>query len=113
MAGYYERIEKELIAWQGFEATCREDYDMACQKVKELTAKLAAHKCGACGRGDPTNGSFLGFHAHDRVYTGEVCDDCAHVHGCQCCPSVAAYAWRAFMVDIGILDNMDEERQYE
>lgn len=69
---------------------------------------MSDHKCGVCSRGEPTDGSFLGFHGHDRVRTGEVCDDCAHEYGCLCCESVSRFAWRSFLVNIGILEDMDD-----
>ena len=35
-----EQAEQELLDWKGFEATCQEDYDYACLKVRELTAEI-------------------------------------------------------------------------
>jgi hypothetical protein len=113
-----DEIEQELRYWMTFEATCQEDYDHACKRVQELTEiiknlpPLIMHKCGVCGCGEPTDGSFLGFHAHDRMRTGEVCDYCAHIHGCNCCEAVAEFAWRGYLVEIGILEDADDPRQF-
>lgn len=34
-----EQVEHDLQGWKTFEATCQEDYDHACQRVRELTAE--------------------------------------------------------------------------
>ncbi len=48
------------------------------------------HKCCKCGREEPTDESFLGFHAWGDL---EICDDCATVWGCNCCKSLSDEAW--------------------
>lgn len=64
------------------------------------------HKCGCCGRGEPTDGTFLGFHAHSRYRSGEVCDNCAETCGCECCHDLVITAkrnmWQPFLERIGV-----------
>jgi hypothetical protein len=41
-----EQAERELSGWKSFDATCQEDYDYACLKVRELTAEINWRRAG-------------------------------------------------------------------
>lgn len=36
-----EQVERELLSWREFNATCQEDYEHACERVRVLTAERA------------------------------------------------------------------------
>lgn len=59
------------------------------------------HKCCKCGRTEADSEAFLGFH---QFGDHEICDDCAHVYGCNCCQEISDYAWTNYLLSHGIGD---------